>query len=82
VTIAPIGRFFRSLNCEIDFFDRVIDAFCPVILASSSAPVSTIFAFCVPSPRPMLTTTFMILGTAMTFAYPNSLRSAGTTSLL
>jgi len=38
-----------------------------VIRASSSAPVSTILAFEVASPRPMLTTTFSILGTAMTF---------------
>jgi hypothetical protein len=37
-----------------------------VIRASSSAPVSAIFAFCVASPRPMLTMTFSIFGTAMT----------------
>ena len=67
MTIAPIGMFLRSLNCEIDFLARVIAAFWPVILPSSSAPVSTIFAFCVPSPRPMFTTTFAMRGTAITF---------------
>jgi hypothetical protein len=32
----------------------------------SSAPVSTILAFCVASPSPMLTTTFWIFGIAIT----------------
>jgi hypothetical protein len=76
-----MGMFSRTLNCAIDFFDRVIAAFWPVILPSSSAPVSTILAFCVPSPRPMLTTILVILGTAIRFVYPNSRVSAGTTSL-
>jgi hypothetical protein len=46
---------------------RVTAARWPVMRLSSSAPVSTIFAFCVPSPRPMFTTTLTIFGTAMTF---------------
>ena len=49
----------RTLNCAIDFFERRVTGFWPVIRASSSAPVSTIFAFDVPSPRPMFTTTFV-----------------------
>ena len=36
--------------------------FWPVIAPSSSAPASTILAFCVASPRPMLTTTFSTFG--------------------
>ena len=67
MTIAPIGMPLRTLNCAIDFFARVTTGFWPVTRASSSAPVSTILAFCVASPRPMLTTTFSIFGMAITF---------------
>jgi hypothetical protein len=35
--------------------------------AISSAPVSMILAFAVASPKPILTTTLWILGTAITF---------------
>ena len=34
--------------------------------ATSSAPISAIFAFCVASPSPMLTTIFSIFGIAIT----------------
>ena len=67
VTIVAIGMPLRTLNCAIDFLARRVTGFWPVMRASSSAPVSTIFAFAVASPRPMLTTTFSIFGTAMTF---------------
>ena len=67
MTIVPIGCPLRTLNCAIDFFDRRVTGFWPVMRASSSAPVSMIFAFDVASPRPMFTTTFWILGTAITF---------------
>ena len=67
VTIVPTGCPLRTLNCAIDFFERRVTGFCPVMRASSSAPVSMILALAVASPSPMLTTTFWILGTAMTF---------------
>ena len=66
VTIVPIGMPLRTLNCAIDFLARVITGFCPVMRPSSSAPVSTILAFCVASPRPMLTTILVIFGIAIT----------------
>ena len=66
VTLVPTGCPFRTLNCAIDFFDRRVTGFCPVMRPSSSAPTSMIFAFEVASPRPMFTTTFAIFGTAMT----------------
>ncbi len=57
----------RTLNAAIDFFARRVTGFWPVMRASSSAPVSMSLAFDVASPSPMLTTTFSIRGTAMTF---------------
>ena len=63
----PIGWPWRTLNCAIDFFARVVTGFCPVMRASSSPPTSTIFAFDVASPSPMFTTTFVSLGMAITF---------------
>ena len=65
--MVPIGMPLRTLNCAIDFLARVTTGFWPVMRAISSAPVSTIFAFCVASPSPMLTTTFLTLGIAITF---------------
>ncbi len=67
VTIVAIGWPLRTLNAAMDFLERRVTGFCPVIRAISSAPVSTIFALDVASPRPMFTTTLWILGTAMTF---------------
>ena len=67
VTIVAIGWPLRTLNCAIDFFARRVTGLCPVMRATSSAPVSTSLAFDVASPRPMFTTTFSIFGTAMTF---------------
>ena len=67
VTIAPIGIPLRTLKAAIDFFDRRVTGFCPVMRPSSSAPVSMILAFAVASPRPMFTTTLRIRGTAITF---------------
>ena len=66
VTMAPIGMPLRSLNCAIDFLARVTTGFCPVMRAISSAPVSEIFAFEVASPSPMLTTTLVTFGIAIT----------------
>ena len=57
----------RTLKAAIDFFARRVTGFCPVMRASSSAPVSTSLALAVASPRPMLTTTLVIRGTAITF---------------
>ena len=62
-----IGMPWRTLNCAIDFLALRTAAFWPVILPSSSAPVSTTLAFEVASPRPMLTTTLVTLGTALMF---------------
>ena len=36
VTMAPIGMPLRSLNCAIDFFERVITGFWPVTRAKKS----------------------------------------------
>jgi hypothetical protein len=66
VTIEPMAWPWRTLNCAIDFLARVVTARWPVILLSSSPPTSTILAFDVASPRPMLTTTFSIFGMAIT----------------
>jgi len=58
---------WRTLNWAIDFFARRTAAFWPVILPSSSAPTSTTLAFWVASPSPMLITTLVTFGTAITF---------------
>ena len=62
-----MGMPWRTLKAAIDLRARVTAAFWPVMRPRSSLPTSTIFAFCVASPRPMFTTTLVILGTAITF---------------
>jgi hypothetical protein len=62
-----MGIPLRTLNCAIDFLARVTTGFWPLTRASSSAPTSTTFAFCVASPSPMFTTIFSMRGIAITF---------------
>ena len=66
VTLAPIGMFSRSLKAAIDLRARRIAGFCPVIRPSSSTAASSSLMFWVASPTPMLTTTLVSRGTAMT----------------
>jgi hypothetical protein len=70
----------RSLKEAIDFFAFVTTGFCPVIARNSSAAVSSIFAFAIASPIPMLRTTFSMRGIAIGFWIPNSLAICGATS--
>src|ERR1039458_7451942 len=78
VTIQPIDMPSRSLNAAIDLVALVMTGFWPAICASSLTAPSISLAFCVASPSPMLMEILSILGTAMTFLYPNSWVSAGT----
>src|SRR5664279_2020076 len=82
VTRQPIGMPARSLNVAMDFLARVTTARWPAIFVSSSAAVSTSFAFVMASPIPMLRTTFSTLGTAIGLSIPNSFLRTGTTSFL
>ncbi len=63
----PIAMPSRSLNAAIDFVALVITGFWPAICVSSFTAPSISLAFCVASPRPILTEIFSIFGTAMTF---------------
>src|SRR6266478_3745949 len=81
VTAQPMGMPLRILKFAIDFLARVIIGFWPVIWPSSTAAVSSSFAFWLASPRPMLTVTFFSLGTAIMFFQPKCFISAGTVSL-
>ncbi len=67
VTQHPMGMPLRILKFEIDFFARVITGFCPVICPSSIAATSSSLIFWLASPKPMFTTTFDTLGTAIGF---------------
>src|SRR5258708_3147302 len=82
VTMAPIGIPSRTLKAAMDFLALVITGFCPVIWPRSLASGSMILRFCVASPTPMFTTILCRRGTAMGFAMPSSLASAGAISLL
>src|SRR5215472_17490704 len=82
VTAQPIGMPLRILKFAMDFFARVITAFCPVICPSSTAAVSSSLAFWLASPRPIFTVIFESLGTAMRFFQPKRFISAGTVSVL
>src|SRR5467141_225771 len=81
VTAQPMGMPLRILKFAMDFFARVITAFCPVIWPSSTAAVSRSFTFWLASPRPMLTVIFCSLGTAIMFFQPKRFISAGTVSV-
>ena len=70
----------RSLNDAIDFFARVTTGFCPAMVPSSAAAVSTIFELAMASPSPMLMTIFSNFGTAIGFVMSNSLAKAGAIS--
>jgi len=76
-----MGMPLRILKFAMDFFARVITAFCPVIWPSSTAAVSSSFAFWLASPRPMLTVIFCSFGTAIMFFQPKRFMSAGTVSV-
>src|SRR5713226_4071584 len=80
VTAHPMGMPLRILKFAMDFFARVIIAFCPVIWPSSTAAVSSSLAFWLASPRPMLTVIFFSFGTAIMFFQPKRFISAGTVS--
>src|SRR6266567_4147247 len=81
LVVMPMVMPLRILKFAMDFFARVITAFCPVIWPSSTAAVSSSFAFWLASPRPMLTVIFLSLGTAIMFFHPNRFISAGTVSV-
>src|SRR5690242_21795521 len=76
-----MGMPLRILKFAMDFFARVITAFCPVIWPSSTAAVSSSLAFWLASPRPMLTVIFFNFGTAIMFFQPKRFISAGTVSV-
>ena len=63
VTDAPTGSPTRRPKFAIAFLALVITAFWPVMIASSSAAASTRRGFLAPSPRPTLSTIFVIRGT-------------------
>src|SRR5690242_7048393 len=81
VTAQPMGMPLRILKFAMDFFARVIIAFCPVICPSPCAAVSSNLTFWLASPRPMLTVIFCNFGTAMWFFQPKRFISAATVSL-
>ena len=57
----------KIVDTGVDEIGKITGQKAVVTRDTSSTPVSTIFAFCVASPRPVLTTSFSILGMAMTF---------------
>src|SRR5262245_53723070 len=63
VTVQPTDWPSRSLKLAIDLRAFRITGFCPVMAASSSAAFSSSFGLAVASPRPMLTTILVSLGT-------------------
>src|SRR6266496_196654 len=67
VTVAAMGIPWRRRKAAMDFRDRRRAGFCPAILPSSSMAASRSLMFWVASPTPMLMTTFLKRGTAMTF---------------
>ena len=67
VTLAPIGMFSRTLNCEIALRAFVITGFWPAMRARSAAATVAFFESAVDSPTPMLRTIFSIVGTSMGF---------------
>src|SRR5258707_15479678 len=77
VTMVPTGWPLRTLNWAIDFFERRVTGFWPVVRGSSSGPVSMILALAVGSPGPLFTNILWVLGAASTFLYPNLLLRAG-----
>src|SRR5262249_41821994 len=81
VTAQPMGMPLRILKFAMDFFARVMTAFCPVIWPSSCAAVSRSFAFWLASPRPIFTVILETLGTAMMFFQLKRFMSAGVVSL-
>src|SRR5260370_16318477 len=80
VTAQPMGMPLRILKFAMDFFARVMMAFCPVICPSSCAAVSSNLTFWLASPSPMFTVTFFSLGTAIMFFQPKCFISVGTVS--
>ena len=65
--MTPIGMPSRKLKLAIDFFERVITGFWPVIVATSAEAVSRARAFSRASPRPMFSTIFCSLGICIGF---------------
>src|SRR5260370_19091152 len=80
VTAQPMGMPLRILQFAMDFFARVMMAFCTVICPSSCAAVSSNLTFWLASPSPMFTVTFFSLGTAIMFFQPKCFISVGTVS--
>ncbi len=62
-----MGMPARSLKAAMDFLERRRAGFCPAMRPSSSMAASSSLMFWVASPTPMLITTFLRRGTAMTF---------------
>ena len=58
-----MGEFSRSLKLAMDFLARVMIGFWPEIACRSAVAKSSTFAFSLPSPTPMLITTFASRGT-------------------
>ena len=65
VTLVPIARFSRILNCAMALRDFVITGFWPAIFSSSEAATLTSFESVVASPTPMFRTILVIFGTCM-----------------
>ena len=61
-----MGMPWRSLKAAIDLRERRMAGFWPVMRPSSSMAASSSLMFCVASPTPMLTTTLVSFGTAIT----------------
>ena len=55
----------RTLKFAIDFFARRTLGAWPAIVASCSVAASSIWVFCLASPRPMLSVIFCRVGTAI-----------------
>jgi hypothetical protein len=79
--LQPIGAFSRSLKLAIDFLARVTTGFCPAMASRSAVAKSITLAFSLPSPTPMLITTFISRGTWKGFVYSRSFMSAGITAV-
>ena len=81
VTLTPMGLPSRSLKLAMLLRALATTGFCPVtMIRSLTAASSALESVCVSDPTPMLTTTFLMRGTCITFLKVNSRINCGTIS--
>ena len=82
VTLTPIGMPSRILNCAIDLRALRTCARWPAMIVSSSSAASICFASVLPSPTPMFSVIFSIVGDCMIDGSSSCSRSSARSSSL